>query len=240
MSNNILLSIHCYDGDSHIVNFMLKQHEKLNFPIIIMSPEDSPVKGNNSHLCLQSGRKGYTGYHTLERQKLQMERLLEEHHFDYYLMHDADSVCLCSELPDYLFSDDCFYSNIVSDHFHRRPLGWSLPRIAFQTPYFMSRKILKKFIDAARNFNSTNIPDHGTAFIDFWMMKIAVDNNIPYKNYLDGTSCPAYPFGSDGHLHHRELISLFGHKFIHAIKTESVLDDLVSLYNEYTLRNCTS
>jgi hypothetical protein len=180
---------------------------------------------------MQAGKRAYTGGDSLIRQRLQMERLLTNFNFSHYLMHDADSVCLCTRLPDYVFEEDVFWSNNVSDLCHVKPPTWPYPRLAFQPPYFMSRGIMERFVEAAHTPGCTtglNMP-----FIDFWMMAISHDHGIPYKHFPHGTSCPAHPPNSEGHFLQQLQVSNEGMRFNHAIKHEIVLDDLVSRWQVY-------
>jgi hypothetical protein len=197
-----------------------------------MSPDDSPITGIGPHWCLTAGKRAYTGPLSLVRQRLQLQRLLELP-FSHYLLHDSDSICLSSTLPDYIFHQDAMWSNIVNDQIHIRPADWSYPRLAFQPPYFMSRDLLEKFLVQADKSQTEGLQ---TPYIDFWMMAVTHEANLPYLGFLDGASCGTPP-GTMGHKLMRELVERDGKRFCHSIKDEVVLKDLLGCWKRFAQKH---
>lgn len=196
MNENTLVSVHGYAGDSNQVRFMLPYYLHHKCPVVIMSPVDSPITkaliGTRSGITLvESGNRAYIGQLSLDRQIEHMKELLKfPQHF--FLMNDADSVCLSPQLPDYLYHEpDVLWSNIVSDAMHdsKRAADYKYPHLAFQPPYFCSRGVLEKLLTVADNIKA----DPNTPFIDWCMMAWAVEAGVPYKSfaYGHGVSCPS-------------------------------------------------
>lgn len=225
---SVLIAICGYEGDAHQVQFMRRHHEQMGFPIVVLSPADSPIRKVGPHWCISVGKRAYIGEDSLIRQKLHLRELLKLP-FSHYLVHDADSVCLSRTLPDYLFHQDVLWSNIVSDLMHQRPAGWPYPRLAFQPPYFFSRGILERFLQQADKSATANLQ---TPYIDFWMMEVAHDAGLPYIAFPDGASCGTPP-GSIGHKLMRTLVERDGKRFCHAIKDESVFQDLLGCWRNF-------
>ena len=162
LNPGLAVSVHCYQGDVSQVRMFLPLYEHHQAPVIILSPEDSPVVGIGPHHCYYEGcgQVGYTGHHTWTRQKKQMQRLLAlPQEFQLFLMNDADSFCLSPKLPKYLYEDDnTLWSNLVDDF--RVPGTFShgvhwphdyhagMPQKAAQPPYVLHRKAMQKIVDA--------------------------------------------------------------------------------------------
>lgn len=109
-----LVVVQCYQGDADQLPILLPQWQHHGYPVLILSPEDSPVVIEAEGVeCRSAGRVGWAGRHTLDRQ-LAHFRIMAEYPQRYLLMHDADSVILSPELPDYLYErGDCLFSNEV-------------------------------------------------------------------------------------------------------------------------------
>src|SRR5712672_3244855 len=101
MNPRTLVSVHCYAGDQHQVKDFLPWYIHHECPVIIMSPEDSPVT-ISPHICHHAGRRAYIGQESLDRQRKHLEILLD-YPYDFFLLNDSDSFCVSSELPKYLY-----------------------------------------------------------------------------------------------------------------------------------------
>lgn len=186
MNEDTRISIHCYAGDIHQVNFdLMHQH---GCPITILSPEDSRAEVSDED-CKFGGKRAYVGQDSLDRQVRHMELLLEypENHF---LMHDSDSILLDAKIPDYLYAEpDFVWSNQVIDaipeHQPFFPDGW--PHVAFQPPYFMSRKIMQALVTAAKDPRAK--ANECMPFIDFFMMQLTMIAGVPWRRLNDCVSC---------------------------------------------------
>jgi len=166
--------------------------------------------------------------------------LLKTLPFDYFLVHDADSILLSPDIPDYLFTKNpCLWSNVVSDEIHKRPADYKYPQFACQPPYFFSRYTLTGLTHA-------NVPYDDktqTPYIDWYMMALCSQNGVPFERFRDGASCPTSecPAGSSvaGARHPGfnimyDLVRNRGVRFCHSIKSADVFDELCKARTAYT------
>jgi len=231
----LLVSVHCYQGDAHQVRMNMAYYEHHQAPVVIVSPEDSPVGDMGPHWCRSAGQKGYTGISTWKRQKVQMQLLFDmPGNFNWFLMNDADSFCLTPKIPEHLFPDDnTLYSNLVNDF--RRPgetsfgVTWPIdyhvgyPLFAAQPPYLVHRHALKRIIAAV-----DNVPDEQiTPNID-WLMVCAPHRAGVKLAGLPGASCETIT--DNGRAVMRECIIKRGATFIHAIKNKEGLQAVRTAY----------
>jgi hypothetical protein len=157
-----------------------------------MSPSDSPIarKDTDRIFFRQAGKRAYTGQDSLDRQVLQMKRLLEEFPHRFFLFNDSDSVCLSPHLPQYLYNaHDTVWSNEVSDMMHvRTDPAYPWPRLAFQPPYFVSRETVGAWIKAADEVKA----DPQTPFLDWFFMAATIRAGLKHSSFLngEGVSCP--------------------------------------------------
>lgn len=240
MNKKTLVSIHCYEGDKNQIDMLRPWYEHHNLPIVVVSPEDSKVKKFGPHWCIFAGRKGYTGPHTWTRQHLQMKKLLE-FDFDFYLMHDSDSICLDPVLPGYLFEEEnknTIFSNLVDDfrkpgqttHGRYWPESYhqGYPIKASQPSYMCSREALEKICSVDPTCN-----DDITPFIDFAMVKWPVDAGVTLKAFEKCASCETVtPMGLQAMTHRVKN----GAMFVHAIKSAGVANIMHNLYTRYHKR----
>lgn len=223
-----LVSVHGYAGDANQVKFMMPYYRHHGCPVVVMSPTDSPILekviGAHPDVTYENGgSRAYTGQLSLDRQIAHLEMLLK-HKQRYFLMNDADSVCLSPQLPKYLYDEpDVLWSQVVSDEMHIRPdPAYPWPRLAFQPPYFCSREVVEKLLSVARDIKA----EPQTPFIDWCMMAWAVGAQIPYKSYHNGVSCPTW---TGGRLYHEGIrlmegmVQNHGTIFLHSIKSLDVL-----------------
>lgn len=228
MNEKTLVTIHGYAGDQHQIRNALPLYEHHNCSIVIFSPEDSPIKKIGPHICRFVGKRAYIGLDSLKRQELQLRAMLE-YPFDFFLANDSDSVCLSPVLPSYLYAEpEVLWSNEVSDMMHVRPPGYTWPRLAFQPPYFMSRRVIERLLRVIDRVYT----DAQTPFIDWAMMAWAIASGCPHNNYRDGASYPTTnsPEGFDVM---RRVVRSQGKIFLHSIKEKRVLDALINDRHSY-------
>lgn len=217
-----------YSGDAHQIFNLMPYYLHHKCPVIVFSPTDKPIKRADTdkiffrHGGEDGAGKGYIGQVSLDRQAIQMKKLLEEFPHKFFLFNDSDSVCLSPALPQYLYNaPDTVWSNVVSDMMHvRTDPSYPWPRLAFQPPYFVSRENVQAWVEAAE----THKADPQTPFLDHAFMMWSVAKNLKYSNFLnhDGVSCPTRDYEPGCWLmenevkHHRAI-------FLHSIKTKNVL-----------------
>jgi len=223
MNPDTLVSVHGYAGDAHQVRFMMPYYRHHKCPVVVMSPTDSPILekfvGKHPDVTYeQGGLRAYIGQLSLDRQIEHMKMLLK-HPQKFFLMNDADSVCLSPKLPQYLYDEpEVLWSQVVSDEMHVRPdPNYPWPRLAFQPPYFCSRQVLEQLLTVADKIKA----EPQTPFIDWCMMAWAVEARVTYKNYPDGISCPTTI--PQGRYWMSSAIQNEGKIFLHSIKQFEVL-----------------
>jgi hypothetical protein len=236
MNPETAVSVHGYSGDVQQVNFMMPYYQHHRVPVYIVSPTDAPINKQNivrsarggEVSFLTGGARQYTGELSLIRQRIHMELLLQTPH-NWFLMNDADSVCLSPELPGYLYAEpDVFWSNVVSDEMHPREEGYEFPRLAFQPPYFTHRSVLEKLVREAPGLAA----NPRTPFIDWLLMALCVRSRVPFKNFVGGCSCPTnnYP---PGIAHMVDRIQNQGATMLHSIKRRQELLTMAHARVEY-------
>jgi hypothetical protein len=212
------VAICCYQGDAPLVVDTLSLHQRHCCPITILSPENSPVLLPGLD-CRAGGLAGHTGVHTLERQRRHLEILLElpENHF---MIHDSDSICLDAKFPDYLYEEpEMVWSNQVNDdipqHQATFPEGW--PHVAFQPPYFLTRKTIERLLaSAGQVIPSVNM----MPFIDYYMLQLTMAAGLPWKRFA---SCVCCEPGRAKRLVRTDNISI-----LHGIKDPRIVHNLVN------------
>ena len=246
LNPDTLVSIHCWRGDEHLVRHALPIHLRHRCPVVVLSPEDSPVDIDGVE-CRSAGKRGYFGQDSLDRQRAHMEMLLE-YPQNWFLMNDADSMCMSAKIPDYLYKHDhTVWSNQVRE---RRPHPSPYPKLAFQPPYFMHRKAIERML-AVGPIEAHPI----TPFIDWMMVAMTSEAGLRSGKFGDGRSLPAWRHqgiaetkdlghdfvhvpteqGFDGARYMEKLVER-GTVLIHSVKHEPVLDALVAAHDRYQRR----
>jgi hypothetical protein len=175
MNPRTLVSVHCYEGDQHQVKDFLPWYMHHECPVIIMSPEDSPVI-IRPHICHHAGRRAYIGQESLDRQRKHLEILLGYPH-DFFLLNDSDSFCISPELPKYLYEESqYFWSNECGEP---RPHPSPYPKIAMQPPYFVSRRNLERMVRVAPRIAVHPI----TPYIDWFMLAMVYEAGIEHRPF---------------------------------------------------------
>lgn len=242
MHHDLLVAICGYQGDANQIDNLWPAHVQHHAPILILSPEDSPIY-RPGVLCCAVGKRAYIGPESLERQWMHLN-VLKAMHADWYLANDADSCLLSPGLPDYIRArPDVLWSNKVPDDIHIRPAHYPLPRFALQPPYVFSRQVLDRLLSKGQ-FPYDDQSLYGyygdtkwcqTPYIDWYMMALAHYTGVITERFPDGASCPTSecPVGSSvpgqhhlGYGQMRDLVRAKGIRFVHSIKAKDVFDDL--------------
>jgi len=189
MNENTRIAVCCYAGDQHQVIKALGVYLHHQRPVVVLSPEDSKAEIRYPGIENRfAGKRAYIGQDSLERQRLHMKMLLTFPE-EYFLVHDADSVCLSAKIPDYLYEEpDFLWSNLVNDGIpeHQPAYPPGFPHIAFQPPYFLSRKTIEGLLKGTEGMAA----NPALPFIDHFMLQLALATDWPYQSFRDGISCP--------------------------------------------------
>ena len=249
-----LVSLHCYEGDLELIKRHMPLYKHHGAPLVILSPEDSPVviKGEECH---SMGGRGYFGQVSLDRQVLHMQYLLSTP-YDFFLMNDADSFCLSAEIPRYVYEGaerGIIFSNQVVEW---RPHPSPYPKMAMQPPYFMHRSSMERLVSVA---HLPQVKAHPiTPFIDWFMVALSHESQTSHDGYPDGVSFPAWRWNREDIPDTVELGNDFVHKdnpdgtirgdllveeaadrgavFIHSVKHKYVMDLLIAAHARYLRR----
>lgn len=238
MNENTGIFVSAYAGDKHQVENNLSCYLQHQCPVIILSPSNAPiteVSDSRVH-CLWMGDAGWAGPQTLVRHRLFLQAMLS-FDFQWYLMHDSDSVCLSPELPEYLYAEKRMaWSNEVRD----LNTGTSyLEKIAVQPPYFFSREVLAALLVAAENppvsyygeLTGDPIP---TGCIDHYHWQLTAGSGTPHFNFHSGAS---WETTSDvGLTEMSRMVREHGTVLIHQVKSAYALDRLLAERREFLRR----
>lgn len=177
-----------HKGDVDRIYMLMPYHVKHECPIVILSPEDAPIKSLGDHICRHAGRRGYIGQESIDRQKKHLKLLLE-YPFEWFLLNDADSVCISPKIPEYLFRERrTFWSNEAVDP---RPHKTDFPKLALQPPYFLDRAALQALVDV---FNQVAM-DPITPYIDNYMLRLVCAAGVEHRPY-QGQNVMVHPVKS--------------------------------------------
>lgn len=227
MNPDTRVSVHCYEGDKQQVIDMLPAYTHHGCPVTIISPDDSRVElpaVPGLLDCAFGGKRQSMGQLSLDRQREHMRMLLgyPEH---FFLMNDADSVCLSPELPAYLYAEpDILWSNLVYDPIPAQQRGYApgFPRLAFQPPYFLSRPTIERLLAVAEGVVANPV----MPYIDHYMVQLSVKAGLVWKGFPDGVSTgisiePGKMELAQVEVRHKGAV------FIHSVKDRMFLDPLL-------------
>lgn len=189
MRSGTLVVVHCYQGDSDLVKRHMPLFKHHGAPVLVLSPQDSPVKIRGVE-CVSAGGRGYYGQVSLDRQRAHLQLLLRQP-YDYFLLNDADSFCISPTIPRYLYEDssDVVWSNEVGEW---RPHRSPYPKIGMHPPYFLRRDTIAKLLSVA---DRPEVRAHPiTPFIDWYMLALTCEAGLQHKSYPDGASFPGWGF----------------------------------------------
>jgi hypothetical protein len=189
LNPNTRVVVCCYEGDKHQLYLPAYLHH--GCPVTIMSPDDSRAIFNEPGVdCVFAGKRAYIGQESLDRQREHMKLMLT-YPENFFLCHDSDSYMLDPKIPDYLYADpDVVWSNQVDDAIpeHQSTFleGW--PHVAFQPPYFLSRKTIEAMLAVADHPDVQASPV--MPFIDYYMVQLTMVAGLRWKRFKDCVSCP--------------------------------------------------
>lgn len=223
-----LVAVHCYKGDREQVVYTLPKYQHHGCPVLVLSPDDSRVKlagvRNKS-----AGQAGWKGLHTIERQIAHL-RILADHPERYFLLHDADSVCLAEDLPRYLYdpaNEHIFWSNEGCDSVIRKLRGeWTAQDELNQTlqpPYFFSRDVLHKVLEVAEVALSLA---HAESGIDQFYAEAVKQAGLERRPYPDGIHRETRHLNELARVYY--MARVYGTCMIHSVKTAEALETLVT------------
>lgn len=240
MNDNTRIVVCAYAGDLEQVRNNMPVYQHHGCPVSVMSPTDAPIRSEwgDSVRTDHVGLKGWIGPQTLERQRLMLERVLA-YPEEYFLFHDADSICLSREIPGYLYDNPhMVWSNEVVD---TNPGESLLPKIACQPPYFFSRRVVEGMLRCAvtglpTSFISGRTPEgwplpHPSNCIDHYMLQLACGSGYPHFNFHTGASFETQ--SSNGLETMATLVRQHGKVLLHSIKKRDVLHRLVKEHAQY-------
>lgn len=217
MNEDTIVTVHCYAGDAaQVVNNMPCYLHHGKPPVIVMSPEDSPVVIPGI-ICRHAGKRAYIGQESLDRQVAHM-RIAFEYPYKYFLLNDADSICVSPEIPKYLYnhSSNTLWSNEVIEP---RPHESPFPKIALQPPYFMNRATLEKLIRISSRVKAHPI----TPYIDHFMLQLVYEAGVKHRSFLSKENPPGELSG-DTYTNMSERIRHHGRVMLHPVKTVESLN----------------
>ena len=243
-----LIVVHCWKGDADLVKEHMPLYKHHDRPVLILSPEDSPVNIQvDDVMCKSIGKRAYYGQDSLDRQALHLKYLLTLP-YEYFLLNDADSFCLSPDIPSYLYmpgSKNILWSNEVGDwRTHPSPY----PKLALHPPYFMHRSVLARLVSV---MDKPEVRAHPiTPYIDWYMLALAHEAGVPHQTFPDGASFPAWRrniiaetqqlghdykhrYEADGAIRGDDIMAervARGGIFIHSVKHKPVKDRLVNIY----------
>jgi hypothetical protein len=229
MNEDTRIAVCCHAGDGYLALQHLGLYLQHGCPLTVLSPEDSKVTIDYPGVDNKyGGKRAYTGPDSLTRQAEHL-RLLLQYSENYFLIHDADSISLAPKIPDYLYERECVWSNVYQDTtLHQQveyPEGW--PHVAFQPPYFLSRKTIERMLAVKDRV----IPSKIMAFIDFYMLQLTMTAKLDWDTFHEGITGPLF------HPVHESIaidkIKNHGFIFIHAAKDERATNAFVEARRQY-------
>lgn len=255
MNDKTLVVVCGYAGDQQQIEELRPWYEHHRCPIVIMSPDDSRIERVGPHICRFGGKRAYIGQDSLDRQWIHM-RMALEYEFDWYLLHDSDSIIMTPEIPAYLYErDDVVWSNQVTD-FRVPGATWvdvatgattvwpedyhaGFPLIAMQPPYFLSRKMLTHLVAMSAKWDSVEDSLQSDKarnaiqacpicpFIDWYWVQLVVKAQVEHRGFINGASCETVTKNGLEVMSNRVA---GGSTIIHAIKSGKVARHLSNIH----------
>jgi hypothetical protein len=213
-----LVVVHCYEGDAPNITGLLPWYLHHGCPVLILSPEDSPVKIDHPNVtCRSAGSKGWKGAHTILRQ-IEHWRITLDYPQKWFLLNDADSMCLSADLPGYLYEDPkVLWSNVIT--------GVPNPSINYEPPYFVSQQVLSLIMTEADRLPLV------TDAIDEFYVDVARALGLTVENYRDGYHAYTEP----------EMLYTFikfsGIRMVHPVKRAEAARVYTRAYSEWKSRH---
>ncbi len=232
LNPNTRVAVCGYAGDAQQVTSAMRMFTHHQCPVTILSPDDAKIEIPGVD-CRFGGKREYIGQLSLDRQREHL-RILAAYPEEFFLINDSDSMCLSPKIPDYLYAEpDFLWSNLINDNMEFRQHGYypaGFPKLAFQPPYFLSKTGINTLLSCVETDNITANPK--LAFIDHYMVQLAVKANFPWRNFHDGISCPI-----SGDQNSRrvtwEAVRRQGTIMIHSVKAPQYWEPLVVAHESY-------
>jgi hypothetical protein len=232
LNPNTRVAVCGYAGDAHQVTSAMRMFQHHGCPVTVLSPVDAKIEIPGID-CRFGGMREYIGQLSLDRQREHL-RILSTYPEEFFLINDSDSLCLSPKIPQYLYNEpDFLWSNLINDNMPFRQTGYypeGFPKLAFQPPYFLSKRGLLALLDCVKDENIPMNPK--LAFIDHYMVQLAVKANFPWRNFHDGISCPI-----SGDQNSRrvtwEAVRRKGTVMIHSVKDPKYWEPLEAAYASY-------
>jgi hypothetical protein len=154
--------------------------------VVIMSPWDSQLVIPGS-LFAFVGEDEWAGAKSIERWVKMLAWCDRECHnkgYRYVLMHESDSVCLTSKLPEYLTApenEEIFFSNEMPENAEPR-----IQEFYCLAPWFFSAKVVRKLMAFIQTeFFWPVGPLHG----DRWLGQLLVASGVAHRKFEPGIGC---------------------------------------------------
>jgi len=197
-------------------------------PVTILSPEGAKVEIIHPGVANRfGGLRAYTGIPSLERQRRHLEILLDFPE-KYFFINDADSACLTPELPGYLYAEpDLVWSMVATDDDLDPYLDETLPHVAFQPPYFLSRKTIEAMLASADKV----VPDPRLLNIDHYMVQLAYAAGLPWRG-LEKAVGGHFSTNAEHLAVGINAVKNDGYIFIHGAKTQEAWAALIAARGE--------
>jgi hypothetical protein len=179
--------------------------------------------------CLPLGKRQSIGPAAIERERLHLKQLLE-YPENFFLLNDADSMCVSPKLPDFLYDEpdvlwSCLmYLSLPNERAQMQP---NHPFITPHPPYFMSRRTIQALLDQPYTVNNRY-----EGFIDHWMGAAAVTGGLVLKGYPNCYSGPISThenYFEDAYVGARHR----GTVFFHSVKAPQFWQPLVEAHKKY-------
>jgi hypothetical protein len=233
LNPNTRVAVCGYAGDAHQITSALRMYTHHECPVTILSPDDSKIEIPGVD-CRFGGKRQYIGQLSLDRQREHL-RILMTYPEEYFLINDSDSMCLSPKIPQYLYDEPNFlWSNLIVDNMDFRQHGYypdDFPKLAFQPPYFLSKTGIAALLACVEGENIPANPK--LAFIDHYMVQLAVKAKFPWRNFLDGISCPISTDVNSQRVTW-EKVRRHGTIMIHSVKAPQFWEPMDAAHKAYT------
>lgn len=242
MNPDTLVAVSCYAGDKHRVEHGLSTWLSHERPVVLLSPADATVSVDHPRVTSRSwGKRGVEGQDHLDRWDAYFRMLLEFPQ-NKFLICDSDSFCLSPKLPDRFYEQpDAFWSY---HHPEGRPHASPYPKVAYQSPMFISRSNLEKLMQVDR----AKVPAHPiTPFQDWYLVALACESGVLCKHNFDGASYMgwngavgqvegAFQMGPEWRGEDRMIADVFrGIVLVHSVRHAPVLQHLLWARQQYVM-----
>ncbi len=233
MNPDTRVAVCCYAADAAYVIEKLPLYLHHECPVTVLSPADSRADVRYPGIENRfGGKRAYIGQDCLDRMRIHL-RMLLDHPESHFLIHDSDSVCLSPKIPDYLYDEpDTLWSNLVHNDLPHQQAGFpeGLPHVAFQPPWFLSRKTISALLDISEGCTVVNpiLP-----FIDWWMVEMAIKGGLTWKPLLNAMSAPLSHGLADVTAKGIRLAREDNLTFVHSVKGGRDVAPFVAAHAEY-------